>query len=52
MVELTPGCDDVTTNVPARTLGVACVAHALHDGYSSTRARSGQAPLPRYSMGF
>ena len=34
MAELTPGCDDVTTNVPARTLGVACVAHALHDGYT------------------
>ena len=34
MVESTAGCGRVTTDVPARTLGVACVAHALHDGYT------------------
>jgi MFS transporter, FSR family, fosmidomycin resistance protein len=34
MVASTAGCGRVTTDVPARTLGVACVAHALHDGYT------------------
>jgi MFS family permease len=34
MVESTGGCGRVTTDVPARTLGAACVAHALHDGYT------------------
>ena len=34
MVESAAGYSHVTTDVPARTLGVACVAHALHDGYT------------------
>jgi MFS transporter, FSR family, fosmidomycin resistance protein len=34
MVESTAGCRRVTTDVPVRILGVACVAHALHDGYT------------------
>jgi len=28
------GHHHVTTNIPARTLSVACLAHALHDGYT------------------
>jgi MFS transporter, FSR family, fosmidomycin resistance protein len=34
MVESTAGYGRVATDVPARTLGAACVAHALHDGYT------------------
>ena len=34
MVALTIGRGCVTTDIPKRTLGVACAAHALHDGYT------------------
>jgi hypothetical protein len=34
MVESIAACRRLSTDVPARTLSVACVAHALHDGYT------------------
>jgi len=34
MVASTAGCGRVSNDLPTRTLGVACVAHALHDGYT------------------